>query len=456
MNYSESLQYLHGLGHELRGVCFRLETIESILERLGSPHRRYPTAIIAGTNGKGSTASFLASILQQAGYRTGLYTSPHLVRINERIRVGGEDIGDDDFAAAFTAVREAVDDLLAGGVLGKAPSFFEFLTGAAFVHFAQAGAEFAVLEVGMGGRLDATNVTEPRVAVITPIDLDHQEYLGATLAAIAGEKAGVIKPSRPVVANVPHEEAAEVIRRRCAELKAPLTEISRHCRISNLTADDGHYRFDLQTGGESFEGLRSPLLGRFQVENAATAVVAALKLRDAGVSRISASAIREGLQHTAWSCRLEAVCASPLFLLDGAHNPAGAKEIARFIREHLGGRKLRLIYGSMKDKAVRDITELLWPLADEIILTMPAHPRAASPQEVLAMAAGRPERLSVEPDAARAVERALAASAPQDAVLAAGSLFLVGEIKKGIAEGAILIPGEPRREHLAARGSFYE
>jgi dihydrofolate synthase / folylpolyglutamate synthase len=450
MNYSESLQYLHGLGHDLHGVCFRLETIEAILERLGSPHRKYQTAIVAGTNGKGSTASFLTSIAEQAGYRTGLYTSPHLVRVNERIRVAGADIGDEDFAAAFSSVRKAVEDLLAKRVLETPPSFFEFLTATAFVHFARAAAEFVVLEVGMGGRLDATNITEPLVAVITPIDLDHQEYLGSTLAAIAGEKAGVIKPGRPVVANVPHQEAAEVIRRRCVELDAPLTELSRDCRISNLCARQGLYSFDLKVGDEFFERLSSPLLGRFQVENATTAVAAAVQLRSAGMKQIDAAAIRDGLMRTAWACRLEAICTSPLFLLDGAHNPAGAKEIAGFIREHLAGRKLRLIYGSMKDKAIREITGLLWPLADEIYLTEPTHPRAASPQDILAHAACQPKTLTIEPSSVRAVERVLAASAPEDVVLAAGSLFLVGEIKKGILEGSILLPANPRWENVAA------
>ncbi len=446
MNYSESLQYLHSLGHELRGVCFRLETIESILQRLGSPHLKYQSAIVAGTNGKGSTASFLGSIVQQAGYRTGLYTSPHLVRVNERIRVAGEDISDDDFAVAFTSVREAVDDLLAKHVLETPPSFFEFLTGTAFVHFARAGAEFVVLEVGMGGRLDATNVIQPRVAIITPIDLDHQEYLGPTLAAIAGEKAGVIKAGRPVVANVPHAEAAEVIRRRCAELRAPLFEVTTHCAISSLSAHDGRYNFNLKIGEDFFAELRSPLLGRFQVENAATAVTAALQLREAGMTRINAAAIRDGLIRTTWPCRLESICDAPLFLLDGAHNPAGAKEIASFIREHLAGCKLRLVYGSMKDKAIREITRHLWPLADEIYLTEPTHPRAATPGEILAQAACTPKTLITEPRAAQAVARALAASRPEDVILAAGSLFLVGEIKKGILDGSIVIPSKSPKD----------
>ena len=448
MDYAKSLRHLESLGHELRGVCFRLETIEAILARLGSPHLKYRTAIVAGTNGKGSTAAFLASIVSQAGYRTGLYTSPHLIRVNERIRAGGAEIADEEFAAALTEVHQAVEDLRGRSVLDAPPSFFEILTATAFVHFARAGAEFVVLEVGMGGRLDATNVTEPRVAIITPIDLDHQEYLGSTLALIAGEKAGVIKRGRPVVSNIPHPEASEVIRRRCAELAAPLIELAQDGEITNLLSHNGHYAFDLKLGGELFPGLTSPLLGRFQVENAATAVTAAVQLRDAGMAGITPLAIQEGLRQTAWPCRLETVCTAPLFLLDGAHNPAGAKEIAGFIREHLADRKLRLVYGSMKDKAVREITDLLWPLADEVYLTEPSHARAASPAEILALAGCRPKSMVVEPTAAQAVARALAASAPDDVVLAAGSLFLVGEIKKGVLDGSILIPSETKRENL--------
>jgi dihydrofolate synthase/folylpolyglutamate synthase len=448
MDYPQSLRYLESLGHELRGVCFRLETIEAVLGRLASPHLKYRTAIVAGTNGKGSTAAFLANIVQQAGYRTGLYTSPHLIHVNERIRVAGVEISEADFAAALTEVQVAVEDLRARSVLDAPPGFFEILTATAFVHFARAGAEFVVLEVGMGGRLDATNVTEPRVAVITPIDLDHQEYLGSTLAQIAGEKAGVIKRGRPVVSNLPHPEAAEVIRRRCAELAAPSVELARDCEITHLLSHHGRYAFDLAIGAESFPGLTSPLLGRFQVDNAATAVAAAAQLRDAGMPGITPHAIQEGLKQTAWPCRLETICAAPLFLLDGAHNPAGAKEIAGFIREHLAGRKLRLVYGSMKDKAVKEITNLLWPLADEVFLTEPHHARAASPAEILALAGSRPKVMVVEPSAAQAVARALAASAPDDVVLAAGSLFLVGEIKKGVLDGSILIPSETKRENM--------
>jgi len=440
MNYEECLAYLRSLGHELRGVRFRLETIITILARLGDPHRRYGTAVIAGTNGKGSTSAVLASILQTAGYRTGLYTSPHLIRINERFRVNGRDISDEDFAVACTAAREAVEALLAEGKLESRPSFFELLTATAFLHFARARVEFAVLEVGMGGRLDATNVTEPRVAVITHIDLDHQEFLGATHAEIAGEKAGIIKPGCPVVSACVHPAAAEVIRRRCAELDAPLLETSRLCQVSNVRSHQGRYHFDFALNGDFFPELYSPLLGRFQVENAVAALTAAWQLRRRGMDRITRAALLEGLRRASWPGRLETICESPLFLLDGAHNPAGAREIAAFVRENLAGRKLRLIYASMRDKAIGEISEALWSLAEAVYLTQPDQPRAAPPEEILAQARVLPRTLIVEPRVTEAVTQALAASGPEDVLLAAGSLFLVGDIKKGLLSGVLRLP----------------
>jgi dihydrofolate synthase/folylpolyglutamate synthase len=449
MTYLECLQYLTVLGHELRSAKFGLEAITTILDTLGNPHRRYPTAIVAGTNGKGSTSAILGSILQQAGCRTGLYTSPHLVRVNERIRINGAEISDEDFAQAFTQVRNAVDRLLAEGALAFRPSFFEFLTATAFVHFGLAGVDFVVLEVGMGGRLDATNVTEPRVAVITNIDLDHQEFLGDTHAAIAAEKAGVIKPGRPVVSACTHPEAAEVIRQRCAALAAPLIEAPCLARAFNLRNRAGRYEFDFAMNGDLFANLISPLLGRFQVENAAAAVAAAWQLRHEGLD-ISRQAILEGLRRASWPGRLEAIHEHPLVLLDGAHNPAGAREIAAFVREHLAGRTLRLIYASMRDKAIGEISEILFPLAVEVYLTQPEQARAASPEEILAAARYRPERVILEAQPARALAQAWEASSPQDVVLAAGSLFLVGALKQSLQSGELDLE-QPARRGLDVR-----
>jgi dihydrofolate synthase/folylpolyglutamate synthase len=433
MNYSECLDRLSDLGHELRDAKFDLESIQKISAALGNPHNKFPTAIVAGTNGKGSTAAMLASILTCAGYRTGLYTSPHLVRVNERIRIDGDQIANDDFASSFSAVWYIVDHLIHQKTLDHCPSFFEFLTATAFAHFARAGIDFGVLEVGMGGRLDATNITEPRVAVITNIDLDHQHFLGETLAAIAGEKAGVIKSHRPVISTVEHPEAAEVIRQRAHQLTAPLMELVPSHQVSKVRKLDGRYAFDLILEREDFPALVSPLMGKFQIKNTVAAVAAAWTLAHDGF-HISHEAIMEGLRATAWPGRLEVVWEHPLVMLDGAHNPAAAREIAHATKALWPGRRLRLVYGSMRDKAIGEISEILFPLTDDLYLTQPEQERAASTEEILTAARHRPRRIVIQPDPERALEHACSDSSPDDVVLVTGSLFLVGAIQRGFME----------------------
>jgi dihydrofolate synthase/folylpolyglutamate synthase len=412
-------------------VKFSLDPIERILAALGHPERRYATAIVAGTNGKGSTSAMLASIIQHAGYRTGLYSSPHLIRVNERIRVNGSEITDEEFSSAFTAVCDSVEVLLAGRTLETRPSFFEYLTATAFLHLARAGIDFAVLEVGMGGRLDATNVTEPRVAVITNIELDHQQFLGTTHAAIAAEKAGVIKPARPVVSTCEHTEAARVIRQRAAALAAPLIEAAHAVTCSRIRSLAGRSAFDLALGNDRYSNLLAPLAGRFQMTNAIAAVTAAWCLAQDGWN-ISPEDIKSGLGAARWPGRLEVVGERPLVVLDGAHNPAAAREIAAFVRDEWPAKRLRLIYASMRDKEVREITSILFPLAEKIFLTRPDLERAARPEEILAASGQPPQPVVIEPDPARALELACQESAQEDIVLAAGSLFLVGALKRAL------------------------
>jgi dihydrofolate synthase / folylpolyglutamate synthase len=429
MNYSECLELLSSLGHELRGVKFDLNAIRTILASLGNPESRYGTAIVAGTNGKGSTSAMLASIMERADYRTGLYTSPHLIRVNERIRVDGEEVTDEEFACSFSEVWNSVERLLAVKSLPARPSFFEYLTAAAFLHFARASVEFAVLEVGMGGRLDATNVTEPRVAVITNISLDHQQFLGETLAAIAAEKAGVIKPGRPVVSTCERPEAVKVIRQRAAEVGAPLIENSASAEVSNVRRLNGHYQFDLNLEGELFAGLASALPGRFQIKNAVAAVSAARLLAREGW-KISSSDIAAGLRQVRWPGRLEIVHQRPLVVLDGAHNPAAAQAVADHAMEQWAGRRITLVYASMRDKAISEITRILFPLAERIFLTRPDQARAAEPEEILAAADARPKELFKVRDPMAALDEAFRESS--DVILVAGSLFLVGAIKKAL------------------------
>jgi dihydrofolate synthase/folylpolyglutamate synthase len=446
MTYPESLKYLESLGHELHGRKFGLEAINLILEKLGRPHERYETVIVAGTNGKGSTSAILASILQQSGYRTGLFTSPHLVRVNERMRVEGKDVSDDDFAAALGETAAAVEGLIQGKELEAPPSYFEFIAAVAFQHFARAGAEMVVLEVGMGGRLDATNVTNPRVSVITSIDFDHIDFLGSTLAKIAAEKAGVIRPHRPVVSAVENDEAQEVIRFHAKRCGAELHDLRQEARIRNLKSMEGRYTFDLELGGERFARLPCPLAGEFQVRNTVAAVAAAWQLHRERFT-VSRRSIVQGLRATVWPGRLEAIASHPLVLLDGAHNPAAARELANFIQTEVKGRTLRLVYGSMRDKAVKEITASLFPLASEIYLTHPDHPRAAPPEEILASAGPPAARLLTVPDPVQALEAAVRASSAEDVVVVTGSLYLVGEIKKAQVEGGLRL-STPAKEPL--------
>ena len=436
MNYNQSLNELLSLGHELRGVKFDLDAIRKIAQALGNPHLKYPSVLVAGTNGKGSTASFLSNILEKAGYPTGLYTSPHLVRPNERIRVGGREIADDDFAATYTAVRESVDRLMARGELLHSPSFFETLTAMAFLHFATAEAKFAVLEVGMGGRLDATNIVEPRVSVITNIGFDHMDFLGLTLAAIAGEKAGIINDSVPVVSGVEVPEAAAVIRQRAAELQAPLVETFKAATVLNPISHAGSYTFQLFPDDENLGKISLPLAGKFQIANASAAILTASELRRQGFA-ISSKNIIEGIRHTAWPGRLETILEEPLVILDGAHNLDAARFIAQFVREELPGRTVKLVYASMRDKAIGEIAGLLFPIVDEVWITQTDQSRAASPYEIIAIAGGLARRFHAEPDPVDAVNRAIESSGKNDFILVTGSLFLVGAARAAWIQGRI-------------------
>lgn len=435
MTYEESVQYLLSLGRELASprqasvTKFDLNNITALCEHLGQPQRRFQSVHVAGTNGKGSTSAMLDAILRAAGVRTALYTSPHLERINERIRVDGQEISDADFAAAFTRVHSSIEALLASGGLVAHPTFFECVTAIAFVHFAAAGAEFAVCEVGMGGRLDATNILLPEVAVITQIDFDHENYLGHSIEEIAREKAGIIKPGARVVSAAEHLIARVVIRKRCAEQSAFLVEIENAFYLEDLTARDGCFSF---TAIAYDTGVRIPislqLPGRFQVRNALTALAAARMLAERGAP-IDDAAISRGFAATVWPGRLERISERPKIYVDGTHNPAGAREIAVFWEQFLPGRKIFLIYGAMRDKAVDEIAGLLFPKAAAVILTAPHQSRAISAPLLAEMAAHHASSAEAIPDPAQALDRALGLAGPDDVIFITGSLYLVGELR---------------------------
>jgi dihydrofolate synthase/folylpolyglutamate synthase len=435
MNYDESVRALMTLGRELaaprqsRIENFGLETISGLAHELGDPHLAAPCAHIAGTNGKGSTAAMLESILRVAGLRTGLYTSPHLERINERIRISGEDISDEAFASAWTRVHAATESLMATGQLAAHPTFFECITAIAFVAFAAQDVDFAVYEVGLGGRFDATNIVQPEVAVITPIDFDHENFLGHSIAEIAGEKAGIIKRGAWVVSSVERPEARAVIAKRANELDARLVEVDTVWRVEEIESTDGHYRARA-TGVKSQKALllKPALSGRFQIRNALAAATSARLLAQRGFA-ISDEAITGGIATVRWPGRLERISEHPAIYLDGAHNPAGAKELARFWDEDLAGRKIILIYGAMRDKAVDEIAGFLFPRADTVILTEPRQPRAISVSVLAEMAGDLAKKLVVVRDPAEALERAMEMASAEDAVFITGSLYLVGELR---------------------------
>ncbi len=463
MNYEESVRSLYALGRELaapqqaRVQKFGLENIRVLSTALGDPHLAVPCAHVAGTNGKGSTAAMIESILRAAGFRTGLYTSPHLERINERIRLDGHEISDDAFAAAWTRVQSAIESLLAAGKLVAHPTFFECVTAIAFVAFANASkaggsaekAFVAVFEVGLGGRLDSTNIVEPEIAVITPIDFDHENFLGHSIEEIAGEKAGIIKHGAWVVSAPQRPEARAVIAARVSERGARLVETTALWRLSEMTSQDGFYRA-VASGidGKREISIAPSLPGKFQIPNALTAATAALLLRERGFA-IANDAIAAGISSARWPGRLERISELPAIYLDGAHNPAAARELKSFWEENFSGRHIHLIYGAMRDKAVDEVAGLLFPLAESVTLTQPRQSRAISAPLLAEITAGLARRAMTIPDPAEALDRVLAAAAPGDVIFVTGSLFLVGDLRRywfsrGLQTSADVAPNAPR------------
>lgn len=432
MNFEEAVGYLYSLGHETLAMKLGLETIRVLAAACDQPQHKFPAIHLAGTNGKGSTAAMTDATLRAAGYRCGLYISPHLVTITERICVNGDEISPDDFARLATAVRATCERLVAEGALEAPATFFEQVTMIAFLYFAEREVEAAVLEVGMGGRFDATNICRPIVTAITPIGYDHQKHLGDTLAQIAGEKAGIIKAGVPVVVAPQEKEAMQVIASRAAELHVRIVPVEEALSCANIEiGGEGRYRLQLRTACVEYDALLS-LPGRHQVENALTAILIAEQLVKAGW-KISSSAVNEGLIDTRWPGRLEIIQVSDaVFLLDGAHNAAGARVLRDFLAEHCSSRPLTLIFAAMADKAIDEMAGLLFPLAQNIIVTRVRNPRAADPLKIREIAAKWNENVNYAEDAEQAIAAALKVTPPNGVICACGSLFLVGEIRENL------------------------
>ncbi|HXR16276.1 MAG TPA: folylpolyglutamate synthase/dihydrofolate synthase family protein [Terriglobales bacterium] len=448
MSYETAVARMYALGHELTQTPshkFDLAHMRVLLGAMNQPERRFPGALIAGTNGKGSTAATLASILQASGLSTGLYTSPHLVRINERIRIDGVEINDGDFALLHDVVDRTAERLVEEGELPWHPSFFEMLTAIAFEYFAQNKVEIAVLEVGMGGRLDATNVIEPRVSVITDISLDHQKFLGDTVTEIAREKAGIIRPGGVVVTLPQQPQANDVIGNTILELGAqgvsavpyvpPVSPGSdqyfahaEDAEKSKTKAGVFLSRYPLQVMGEQIF-VQTPLVGRHQLRNIALAIATAEVLSHQGFA-ITPESIERGIRETRWPGRFQVVPSeggAPEYVFDVAHNPAGAWALRSALSACYEDRPLTFIFGAMRDKAIGEIAEILFPLALQVIATRADNPRSATPDEIREAAARTATDIEDAIDMGSALARARALAGSEGVVVITGSIYIVGE-----------------------------
>jgi dihydrofolate synthase/folylpolyglutamate synthase len=399
-----------------------------MLAGLGDPHRTYRTIHIAGTNGKGSVASGLAAILRRSGYRVGLYTSPHLVRFNERIQVDGEPITDADIVRLYRRVHAALSE-------GREPTFFEFATAMALDEFARRRVDWAVIETGMGGRLDATNVITPELALITNVSLEHREYLGGTIAQIAVEKAGIIKRRRPVVTGVRQPSALAVLREAAARKSAPVYRLGE--AFGFRRRGDGVFTY--RGMRQVWPDMVTRLPGDFQVENAAL-TLAACELLLKKAPRISLDSIRAGLLSHRWPGRLEIVREKPLVVLDGAHNLDAAKQLARHVRTHLAGRDITLVIGILDDKPYPAMLRRLLPTASRVIITQAKINRALPAEKIEAVAKTLVPDTRIIRDVGEALRQAVQAATSESVVLVAGSLYVVGEAKAAL-ENTSVQPG---------------
>ena len=428
MNFKESVKYLYSLGHETLAMKLGLENTRRLLASLGEPQTSFLKIQIAGTNGKGSVAAFLDSICRAASIKTGLFTSPHLVSITERIKINGIEITEAKFAELTSHVKKTAEDLVKNKVLETLPTFFEHLTAIGLLAFAREKVDLAILETGLGGRLDSTTAAESEITCLTPIDLDHQEYLGETLEEIAAEKAAVIhSQTRSAIISKQKPAALNAILKRCAE--TGVKPIVDACRFEvKSTTPDGKMIATFQTANELYENVCLNLRGRHQLENASIAIVAAENLKDFSISR---AAIVKGLETAEHAGRLEFV---GKFLYDGAHNTAGAKALGEFLQE-FSQNKITLVFGAMRDKDLSEIASILFPLAENLILTRAENPRSAEPEKLREFVPQSfpTEKVFVTESVSEAIKKAREITAPEDLICVTGSLYLVGEAESIIS-----------------------
>src|SRR6185437_1483341 len=454
MSYAQAIESLYARGHELAHAGSSAGTVTSprkfdlaemriLTAALGSPESKFPSVLIAGTNGKGSTAAMLANILRVAGYRAGLYTSPHLTRVNERIQINGATISDDDFARLYFRVDETGSRLLHEGKLPQHPSFFESVTAVAFLYFAEQAVDIAVLEVGMGGRLDATNIVEPLLSVITDISLDHTEWLGATIDAIAREKAGILRPNGVRVTLPQHPAANQALGEVAVDLNVrgvSAVEFMPPRRSAEEEATKFYAEpYSVTVAGTLVE-LRPALAGTHQHRNAALAVAAANELCNSYSYNISPQQMAEGIGTVRWPGRLELfprAAARPAVLLDVAHNPAGAWTLRSALSTWPGlatqiPTQRTLLFGCLREKAIEEMAQILFPVFDRVILTPVNSPRTASVDDLQAIAQtlGVEAQTAVSPSAG--MDLAQAETSANGLIVCAGSVYLVGALRDSL------------------------
>ncbi len=438
-HYSESLEWIHSLSRF--GSKPGLQRMEAMLDMLGNPHRTVDYVHIAGTNGKGSTAAILASILSSAGYRIGLYTSPYLLSFTNRMAINGHDIGPDDLVDLVDLIRPTVEEVTVDERYGQ-PTEFEVVTVLALTYFARQKVDLVVLEVGLGGRLDATNVVTPLLSIITNVDLEHTEVLGDTVEAVASEKAGIIKPGVPVLTASEDQRVLNVIKNKASALDSPLYclfappenrtgKVDKPVFNLRVITDQGQ-SFDYSGFESSYSSLFIALRGRYQVCNAATALAAVELMAKQGFM-VDEKAIRQGLAEIQWPGRLELLQENPKLVMDGAHNPAAIRQMARAIPEYFSFRRLFLVFGIMADKDAPAMMSAVFQLAHRIIFTRASIPRAADPTWLFKVALNLPgfdrDRGEVVADIESALDKALSEAGPEDMVLVTGSFYTVSDAR---------------------------
>lgn len=430
MNFPQCLRYLEEV--QKLGVKFGLDNVRTVLESLHRPHFHYPSILVAGTNGKGSVCAMITRILSLHGFRVGLFTSPHLVSVQERVRIGDTLISKKAFSHRLTFLKDKIEALIHAKKLQYHPTYFEILSFLAFLSFKREKVDIAVLEVGMGGRFDATNVVMPLLSVITTISPEHQKALGETSGQIAFEKSGIMRPDVPVVCGAEDPEALAVLQKRAQELGAPFTNVFDKKDSFQVCGGRPHREFLLRTSKGAYSFSPS-LLGVHQGKNAAIAIVAAEHLSRYW-KNLSQSRILRGVETARWDGRLELFSENPIVLLDGAHNEEGARALKAYIRDSISTPVI-LVFALMRDKKIEKIADVLFPLAEKVILTQFPYFRAAAPEEIQKRTKKYRNKMVLESDVFKAVQRAVREANKQKTIVIAGSLFLVGEVKKLFPDG---------------------